>query len=97
VNLSIVIPAFNEAPCIATTLHAVRRQSGTHEVIVVDGGSEDDTAALAAPLARVIQAPRGRARQMNAGAAIAGGDTLLFVPARGRHRGRSRRVGKPGR
>jgi len=81
VNLSIVIPALNEASRIETTLHAVRRQSGTHEVIVVDGGSVDNTAALAVPLARVIQAPCGRARQMNAGAAVAGGDLLLFLHA----------------
>lgn len=80
-KLSIVIPALNEASRIETTLHAVRRQAGAHEVIVVDGGSVDETAALAAPLARVIQAPRGRARQMNAGAAVAGGDTLLFLHA----------------
>ncbi len=49
---------------------------------MVDGGSADDTAALAAPLAdRVMTAPRGRASQMNAGAAAARGDVLLFLHA----------------
>ena len=52
------------------------------EVLVVDGGSEDGTADAARPLAdRVLEAPRGRARQMNAGAAAARGDVLLFLHA----------------
>ena len=52
------------------------------EVIVVDGGSSDGTPELARPLAdRVIAAPRGRAAQMNAGAAAARGDVLLFLHA----------------
>ena len=51
-------------------------------IIVVDGGSSDDTAALARPLAdRVIASARGRAVQMNAGAALARGDVLLFLHA----------------
>ena len=53
-----------------------------HEVIVVDGGSEDGTAKLAEPLCdRVVLAPRGRARQMNAGAQAASGEILVFVHA----------------
>ena len=82
-KLSIIVPALDEAAQIAATLEALAplRAAG-HEVIVVDGGSADATAAIAAPLAdRVIQAPRGRARQMNAGAAIAAGDALLFLHA----------------
>ena len=52
------------------------------EIIVADGGSEDATAERARPLAdRVLEAPRGRARQMNAGAAAARGDVLLFLHA----------------
>ena len=48
----------------------------------MDGGSEDATAELARPLAdRVLEAPRGRARQMNAGAAAARGEVLLFLHA----------------
>src|SRR6185436_10786486 len=53
-----------------------------HEVIVADGGSADGTREIAAPLAdRVIVVPRGRARQMNAGANAAGGEALLFLHA----------------
>jgi len=81
--LSVVIPTLNEARCITDTLRALAplRERG-HEVIVADGGSEDATRALAAPLAdRVLVAPRGRARQMNAGAAAAAGEALVFLHA----------------
>ncbi|KPF51336.1 glycosyl transferase [beta proteobacterium AAP121] len=82
-RLSIVLPALNEAAGISATLQALAplRAAG-HEVIVVDGGSSDGTAALAAPLAsRVVASERGRARQMNAGAAVATGELLLFLHA----------------
>ena len=53
-----------------------------HEVIVVDGGSTDGTADLAAPLCdRFLRSEKGRARQMNAGAALASGDALVFLHA----------------
>jgi rSAM/selenodomain-associated transferase 2 len=83
VRISIVIPALNEAPAIGATLESLAawRERG-HEVVVADGGSEDRTREIAAPLAdRVLLAPRGRARQMNAGAAAARGDALLFLHA----------------
>ncbi|MDO9075768.1 MAG: TIGR04283 family arsenosugar biosynthesis glycosyltransferase [Rubrivivax sp.] len=82
-HLSIVVPVLNEAVGIAATLQALAplRARG-HEVIVVDGGSSDATAQLAAPLAdRLVFAERGRAAQMNAGAALAQGDWLLFLHA----------------
>jgi rSAM/selenodomain-associated transferase 2 len=82
-RLSVVVPALNEAAGIAAALEALAplRRRG-HEVIVVDGGSADATAALAAPLCdRVIGAPRGRAVQMNAGARAASGEALLFLHA----------------
>ncbi len=82
-KLSVIIPALNEAAGIVAALEALAplRASG-HEVIVADGGSGDDTRELAAALAdRVVAAPRGRARQMNAGAAAASGDALLFLHA----------------
>ena len=82
-RLSVVMPALNEAAGIADALAALAplRAAG-HEVIVADGGSTDGTPALAAGGAdRVIAAPRGRARQMNAGAAAARGEVLLFLHA----------------
>jgi len=82
--LSIIIPCLNEADGIADALAALAplRLRGNAEVIVVDGGSRDGTAARAAPLAdRVITSPRGRALQMNAGAASARGEILLFLHA----------------
>jgi rSAM/selenodomain-associated transferase 2 len=81
--LSIIIPCLDEGEGIASTLAALAplRARGT-EVIVVDGGSRDDTVGRATPLAdRVIAAPRGRARQMNAGAVRARGEILLFLHA----------------
>ena len=81
--LSIVIPVLDEASTIEGTLRALAplRERGA-EVIVADGGSSDSTLPLAEPLAdRVLSAPRGRARQMNAGAAVALGDVLLFLHA----------------
>ncbi len=80
-TLSIIIPVLNEAADIEAALTALStyRAHGI-ELIVVDGGSRDDTATRARPLAdRVIAAPRGRAAQMNAGAAIARGDIFLFL------------------
>jgi len=83
VRISIVVPTLDEARGIVGTLEPLQpARTDGHEVIVVDGGSRDATVALATPLAdRVIVAERGRARQMNAGAAIAAGDLLLFVHA----------------
>ena len=82
-RLSIIVPVLDEAAGIAATLAALAsfRRRGV-EVIVVDGGSADDTVARASPLVdRVLSAPRGRATQMNAGAAAAAGDVLLFLHA----------------
>jgi len=82
-KLSIVIPTLNEAPAINAALASLAplRARG-HEVIVVDGDSEDGSRELAAPLAdQIFEAPRGRARQMNAGAAEASGEALVFLHA----------------
>lgn len=82
-RISIVIPALNEAAQIAATLEPLQpfRMQG-HEVLVVDGGSSDGTPEHARPLCdRVLSAPRGRARQMNAGAQAARGDVLWFLHA----------------
>jgi rSAM/selenodomain-associated transferase 2 len=82
-TLSIVMPVLNEAASIETALAALApcRARGV-DITVVDGGSNDRTPDLARALAdRVIAAPRGRALQMNAGAAVARGDVLLFLHA----------------
>ena len=74
------MPCLDEAAGIAGTLAALQplRARGV-EIIVVDGGSRDDTVARAAPLAdRVVHAARGRAAQMNAGAAAARGEYCCF-------------------
>ncbi len=83
VPLSIIVPCFDEAQGIAAALDALAplRQRNA-EVIVVDGGSTDDTRAIAAGRADlVLTSARGRAVQMNAGAARACGDVLLFLHA----------------
>ena len=82
-SLSVIIPVLNETANIVAALDALAplRARGA-EVIVVDGGSADGTATLAKPLADfVITSARGRAIQMNAGAAIARRDILLFLHA----------------
>lgn len=76
---SIIIPALNEAALAAS---AVRRawETQPHEVIVVDGGSDDDTVALARESrACVLTSQPGRATQQNHGARHATGDVLLFL------------------
>ncbi|HUF21904.1 MAG TPA: TIGR04283 family arsenosugar biosynthesis glycosyltransferase, partial [Burkholderiales bacterium] len=81
--MSVVVPVLNEAANIEACLMVLAplRARGV-EVILADGGSTDRTTALAAPLCdRVVRTPRGRALQMNAGAAQARGDALLFLHA----------------
>ena len=81
-QISVVMPVLDEQRRIAGALDDVLAVPGVREVIVVDGGSNDRTVEIARrrPV-QVIEAPRGRARQMNAGAAIARGGTLLFLHA----------------
>jgi len=81
-QVSVIIPVLDEERRIASALDDVLAVPGVREVIVVDGGSADRTVAIARTYpVQVIDAPRGRARQMNAGAAIARGGTLLFLHA----------------
>lgn len=79
--LSIIIPVFNEASLIQTRVNELRTVVGHHaEIIVVDGGSNDDSLSLARDCAdQVMASSKGRAAQMNAGAAIAQGRCLLFL------------------
>jgi rSAM/selenodomain-associated transferase 2 len=82
-QLSIIIPALNEAGCIRDILRqlqALRAQG--HEVILVDGGSCDETIALAQALVdQLLPAPAGRALQMNVGAKAASGQVFWFLHA----------------
>lgn len=80
-TVSVIIPTLNEAEYVERTLSAVARQPGPKEIIVVDGGSTDGTVRRAAPYARVFEAPRGRAVQMNHGAEAASGDAFFFLHA----------------
>jgi len=80
-TVSVIVPTLNEAPVLAATL-ARARAAHPHEIIVVDGGSDDGTVRVASGLAdAVLSAARGRATQMNAGAAVASGDVLAFLHA----------------
>ena len=80
-RVSVVIPTLNEAGSIARTLGRVRQASAC-EIVVVDGGSEDGTPeSVRAYADQLVSAPRGRARQMNAGARAANGEALLFLHA----------------
>ncbi len=82
-RLAIVIPALDEAANLARLLPDLARDCPGAEVVVVDGGSRDKTAAVVAraPGARLLASARGRALQMNRGARATGGDTLLFLHA----------------
>lgn len=77
--ISVIVPALDSANTVGA---AVRSAPEGAEVIVVDGGSCDDTAGEASRAgARVLVASRGRARQLNRGAAAARGEILLFLHA----------------
>jgi len=80
-RLSVIVPVLNEAACIREALEALAplRARG-HEVIVVDGASDDGSASLAERACdQLLVTPRGRARQMNRGALVASGEALVFL------------------
>lgn len=83
-NISVIVPVFREAKTIKAFLEIVQTvfPAPGHEIIVVDGHPEGDTlAAVSLPRVKKIRSGRGRARQMNRGAAIAKGEILLFLHA----------------
>ncbi len=80
--LSVIVPMLNEGEAIRAALRALRIGAPRAEIIVVDGGSVDASRAAASGFCDILmEAPRGRARQMNAGAARARGEVLAFVHA----------------
>jgi rSAM/selenodomain-associated transferase 2 len=80
--VSIIVPTLNEETTMLDLADSLGRLRGAFEVIVCDGGSADATVELARRCGlRVIEAPRGRGPQMNAGARLAKGETLLFLHA----------------
>jgi rSAM/selenodomain-associated transferase 2 len=81
VNISVIIPALNEAASIELAARSAW-EAGADEVIVVDGGSRDETADIAkGAKCRILPCAAGRAVQQNAGAAVANGEVLLFLHA----------------
>lgn len=82
-RISVVIPTLNEADRIGEQIAATAASVRPLEIVVVDGGSDDVTSEVvrASGRARLLHAPRGRARQLNVGAAAAQGDILLFLHA----------------
>lgn len=79
-SVSVIIPTLNEEGCLAETLHQLREQR-PHQVIVVDGGSQDATCQKAKDTDVLLHCSPGRAIQMNRGADRATGDILLFLHA----------------
>ncbi|MHB8742444.1 MAG: TIGR04283 family arsenosugar biosynthesis glycosyltransferase [Sulfuricaulis sp.] len=90
--MAVVIPVFNEASCLSNCLTELLSHHHFNEITVVDGGSTDSTIEIVCklmspdtlasrPVPYLFQAPRGRARQMHAGAQVASADVLLFLHA----------------
>ena len=82
--ISIIIPVYNEAAVIAQNIFQLKKACTTTEVeiIIVDGGSSDETTGLACKSgAVVVKSQKGRAKQMNHGASVANGEMLYFLHA----------------
>ncbi len=79
--ISVIIPILNEAKILDETLSRLQPELVNHELIIVDGGSTDESVNIAEKYGKVVASQRGRAKQLNAGASIASGDFLLFLHA----------------
>lgn len=77
--ISIIVPVLNEERSIEKILSQLNNLDGEKEIIVVDGGSSDNTVEIASKYSIVVQSKKGRAKQMNKGAEVAKGDILWFV------------------
>ena len=80
-EVSVVIPVLNEEVCITRNLERLKKQIGNFEIIIVDGGSKDNTVRIAGKYGRVFRSRKGRGVQMNYGADKAKGSILLFLHA----------------
>ena len=80
-NLSVIIPVYNEEKALPALLASLEQLRGRAEILFADGGSTDRTAEMIPAWCRSLQSGKGRAKQMNAGAAASGGDVLLFLHA----------------
>jgi rSAM/selenodomain-associated transferase 2 len=80
-KISVIIPILNEAKVLETTLSQLQPELGPHELIVVDGGSTDTSVRIAEKYGKVVISERGRAKQLNTGAAAATGEILIFLHA----------------
>ena len=80
-KISIIIPVLNEAKILERTLFELQSELGDHELIIVDGGSTDRSVPIAERYGKVVASARGRAKQLNTGAAAASGDILVFLHA----------------
>jgi rSAM/selenodomain-associated transferase 2 len=79
-KISIIVPVFNEAPLIRPFLQHLRARAPEAEIVVVDGGSTDDTSAFSVGFCdQLVRSEANRAVQMNSGAHTARGDILWFV------------------
>ena len=80
--ITVIIPTLNESQYLPGTLRALRANASPHEVLVADGGSDDDTVQIAKEAeTKVICARPGRAQQMNIAAHEAKGEVFLFLHA----------------
>ncbi len=82
-RFSIIMPVLNEEAVLEQQLYQLAQIGASHdyELLLVDGGSVDQTLIIAQRFGRVIHAPRGRALQMNRGAEAASGDIYIFLHA----------------
>lgn len=79
--ISVIIPILNEAKILENTLPRLQRELEGHELIIVDGGSTDNSVEIALKYGSVINSEKGRAIQLNAGASASTGDILIFLHA----------------